>query len=180
MIDARDFRLSFNPPPPPPPPLSSLPFCFIVVPNAFSLLKHFSSGWPNTSPLVWLLVLPFRPSLLILLESKKLVVSAFLLSKSGARRFWLFCRLLSVADDSVRVWNGFLKDYTLHRFSVKNLKSEMDLPGGNLTGTPIFNWLIRSKAMRCKFFRSTSFSSCKLVFFRCKYLPVDDFQMQLP
>lgn len=54
------------------------------------------------------------------------------------------------------------------------------LPDGNLTGTPIFNWLIRSNAMRCKFFRSTSFNSCKWVFFRCKYLPVADFQMQLP
>lgn len=53
-------------------------------------------------------------------------------------------------------------------------------PDGNLTGTPIFNWLIRSNAMRCRFFRSTSFSSCKWVFFRCKYLPVADFQMQLP
>lgn len=34
--------------------------------------------------------------------------------------------------------------------------------------------------MRCRLFRSTSLNSCKWVFFKCKYLPVDDFQMQLP
>lgn len=56
----------------------------------------------------------------------------------------------------------------------------LHLPDGNLIATPIFNWFIRSNAMRCRFFRSTSDNSCRWVFLRCKYFPLDDFQMQLP
>lgn len=97
VMEQRDFRLNLCPPPP---PLSSLPFCLVEAPNALSLLKHFSNGWPNTKPPLALLVLPFRPSLLILLESKKLVVNAFRFSKSGARRFWLFCCKPSVVAAS--------------------------------------------------------------------------------
>lgn len=95
-MEQRDFRLNLCPLP----PLSSLPFCLLDAANALSLLRHFSNGWPKIKPLLALLVLPFLPSLFILLESKKLVVNALRFSKS-ARRFWVLGCNPSVVVESM-------------------------------------------------------------------------------
>lgn len=105
----------------------------------------------------------------------------------AVNRLWLLCLLKyegweccqALTNHEIK-WLTSVSYFTIPIVWAREWSCYLNLPDGNLTGTPMFNWFIRSNAIRCRSFLSTSLNSCKCVFFKCKYFPVDDFQMQFP